>query len=47
MSLNDGNLTPSGGENEQQAKGAVRGGGPTITVRATRASVNLRGPSVK
>ena len=47
VSLNDGNLTPSGGENEQQAKGAVRGGGPTITLRATRASVNLRGPSVK
>lgn len=45
LSVSDGDLAPTGDENEKQLKGAVRGGGPTITLRATRAGITLRAPA--
>lgn len=46
ISIEDGGLTPSG-ENEQRVAAPVRGGGPTLTLRATRAEINVRKPAVK
>jgi hypothetical protein len=40
--IDDDGIKPTGSESEQRATGAVRGGGPTITLRATRADINLR-----
>jgi len=44
--LDDGAFKPSG-EGESHAEGAVRGGGPTIALRATRAAIKLRKPEGK
>jgi hypothetical protein len=44
--LEDGNLQPTG-EGEQRVSGAVRGGGPTLTLRGTRADVRVRKPEGK
>ena len=48
FSLEDLGLTVNATEppnNEARATGAVNGGGPTITVRATRGDLNLRAPA--
>jgi hypothetical protein len=42
LSVSDGDLAPTGDDNGKQVKGPVRGGGPTITLRATRAGITLR-----
>jgi hypothetical protein len=42
ITIDDDGIKPSGSESEQRATGAVRGGGPTITLRATRADINVR-----
>ena len=42
ISINDGGVKPTDGESEQRAAGAVRGGGPALTLRATRADINVR-----
>jgi hypothetical protein len=46
ISIDDGSIKPSG-ETDQRAAGAVRGGGPGLTLRVTRARVNVRRPAVK
>lgn len=48
ISTDDGGLTASEeGENEQRLDGQVRGGGPTLTLRATRAEIHIRKPAGK
>jgi hypothetical protein len=42
ITIDDETLKPSGSEGEQRAAGPVRGGGPTLTLRATRAEINIR-----
>jgi len=42
ITIDDDGIKPTGSESEQRAKGTVRGGGPTITLRATRADINVR-----
>jgi hypothetical protein len=44
--LEDGDLKPSEGT-DPRVTGAIRGGGPTLTLRATRGSITLRKPAVK
>jgi hypothetical protein len=44
--LDDGTLKP-GGEGEQRVTGAVRGGGPELTLRATRGDIRVRKPDGK
>jgi len=44
--LDDGTLKPAA-EGEQRVTGAVRGGGPTLTLRATRGDIRLRKPEGK
>jgi hypothetical protein len=46
ISIDDEGVTPSG-ENEQRATGPVRGGGPPLTLRATRAEIQIRKPAGK
>jgi hypothetical protein len=46
ISIDDGSITVSG-ESDQRAAGAVRGGGPGLTLRATRANLNVRRPAGK
>jgi hypothetical protein len=41
ISIDDGSIAPSG-DTDQRAAGAVRGGGPTLTLRVTRAHLNVR-----
>ena len=41
ISIDDGSIAPSG-ETDQRAAGAVRGGGPSLTLRVTRALINIR-----
>ena len=42
ITIEDGTMKPTGSETEQRATGPVNGGGPTLTLRATRAEINLR-----
>lgn len=44
--LDDGTLKPAG-EGEQRVTGAIRGGGATLTLRATRGDIRLRKPEGK
>ena len=44
--LDDGTLKPAG-ETEQRVTGTVRGGGPELTLRATRADIRVRKPDGK
>ncbi|HYT64908.1 MAG TPA: hypothetical protein VEL51_00715 [Vicinamibacterales bacterium] len=44
--LDDGTLKPAD-DAEQRVTGAVRGGGPTLTLRSTRADIRLRKPEGK
>ena len=46
ISIDDGSVK-STGEADQRATGAIRGGGPTLTLRVTRANVNVRRPAGK
>jgi hypothetical protein len=41
ISIDDGSIAPSG-ETDQRAAGAVRGGGPNLTLRVTRGRLNVR-----
>ena len=43
ITIEDGDLKPSEG-NDPRATGPVRGGGPTLSIRATRGSITLRKP---
>lgn len=45
ITMEDGDLKPSEG-NDPRAVGPVRGGGPTLSLRATRGSITLRKPDV-
>lgn len=42
LTVEDGNLKPTESDGEQHAEGAVRGGGPPITLRTTRADIVVR-----
>jgi hypothetical protein len=42
ITVDDGDIKPSESDGEQHAQGAVRGGGPAITLRATRGDVVVR-----
>ena len=42
ITIDDDTIKPSGSEGEQRAAGAVRGGGPALTLRATRAEISIR-----
>jgi hypothetical protein len=42
ISISDGTLKPTASETEQRAAGPIRGGGPALTLRATRADINVR-----
>ena len=42
ISISDGTLKPDGSDNEQRVNGPVRGGGPALTIRATRGDINVR-----
>jgi hypothetical protein len=42
ITLNDGALKPDGNDTEQRVSGAVRGGGPALTLRATRGDITVR-----
>jgi hypothetical protein len=44
ITLEDGELKPSAGP-DPRVTGAIRGGGPTLTLRATRGSITLRKPA--
>jgi hypothetical protein len=46
LNLEDGELKPSEGA-DPRASGPVRGGGPTLTLRATRGSITVRKPAGK
>jgi hypothetical protein len=46
ITMEDGDLKPSEG-NDPRAVGPVRGGGPTLTLRATRGSITVRKPAGK
>jgi hypothetical protein len=46
LNLEDGDLKPSEGT-DPRVTGAIRGGGPTLTLRATRGGITLRKPAVK
>jgi hypothetical protein len=46
ISIDDGSVKSSG-EADQRATGAIRGGGPALTLRVTRANVNVRRPAGK
>jgi hypothetical protein len=46
ITMEDGGLKPSDG-NDPRAAGPVRGGGPTLTLRATRGSITVRKPAGK
>jgi hypothetical protein len=46
ITLDDAGPKPSEG-NDQRAAGAVRGGGPTLTVRATRGAITIEKPAAK
>jgi hypothetical protein len=37
-------ISQAGEKNEARVSGPVKGGGPTVTVRSTRADLVLRGP---
>jgi hypothetical protein len=41
VTIEDGALKPAGDDREQRANGAVRGGGPTMMLRATRADITV------
>jgi hypothetical protein len=43
ITMEDGDVKPTEG-NDPNAKGPVRGGGPTLTVRSTRGSITVRKP---
>jgi hypothetical protein len=42
ITLGDGTLKSDGNDTEQRANGPVRGGGPLLSVRATRGDINVR-----
>jgi hypothetical protein len=42
INTNDSTLKPAESETEQRVSGAVRGGGPTLTLRVTRGDINVR-----
>jgi hypothetical protein len=42
ISVGDSTLKPEGNDAEQRVNGAIRGGGPLLTVRATRGDINVR-----
>ena len=44
VNIEDGALKASGDDREQRANGTVRGGGPTMTLRATRADITVAKP---
>jgi hypothetical protein len=46
ITIDDEGIKPSEG-NDPRATGAVRGGGPTLTLRATRGDINVGKPSAK
>src|SRR5205085_11575363 len=46
IALEDGDLKASEGA-DPHVTGSIRGGGPTLTLRATRGSITLRKPAVK
>lgn len=46
ITLEDGDLKPSEG-NDPRVEGPIRGGGPTLTLRATRGSITLHKPAGK
>jgi putative adhesin len=46
ITMDDGDLKPSEGS-DPRAAGPIRGGGPTLTLRATRGSITVRKPEVK
>lgn len=46
ITMDDSGPKPSEG-NDQSAAGAIRGGGPTLTLRATRGSITLEKPAAK
>jgi hypothetical protein len=46
INMDDGEVTPSEGA-DPHATGPVRGGGPTLTLRATRGSITIRKPAGK
>jgi hypothetical protein len=41
INVEDAALKPSGDDREQRVSGAVRGGGPTMMLRATRADITI------
>ena len=46
LALDDGTLKPAE-DGEQRVTGAVRGGGPALTLRATRGDIRVRKPEMK
>jgi len=42
ISIDDGGLKPTGDDREQRIVGAVRGGGPTLALRATRGHITVK-----
>lgn len=47
ITIDDGSIHASGDTNEQRASGSVRGGGATLTLRATRGDILVRPPAGK
>lgn len=47
ITIDDGSIKASGDANEQRASGSIRGGGATLTLRATRGDIIVRSPAGK
>jgi hypothetical protein len=47
ITIEDGAVKPTGDNGEQRASGSIRGGGATLTLRATRGDIVLRMPAGK
>jgi hypothetical protein len=45
LTIEDGTLKPAGDDRERSASGAVRGGGPTVMLRATDGHITVRAPA--
>jgi hypothetical protein len=45
LTIEDGALKPTGDDRERSASGAVRGGGPSLTLRATDGHISVRAPA--
>jgi len=47
ITIDDGSIKATGDADEQRATGSIRGGGATLTLRATRGDINVRAPAGK